>query len=145
MRISELEDSDIESVIALWERCNLLRAGNDPRADIERARRARDAAVLVGWKEGAVVATAMVGFDGHRGWVYYLAVEPRLQRRGLGRAMLAAAETWLRARGAPKLLLTLGEENASASGFYEALGFVPSPVRILGKRLDQDDRPGRPV
>ena len=78
----------------------------------------------------------MAGFDGHRGWVYYLAVEPRVQRRGYGKAMLGAAEKWLRARKAPKLLLMVAEDNSAAFGFYDALGFKRSRVVTLGKLLD---------
>jgi ribosomal protein S18 acetylase RimI-like enzyme len=137
MEISEIEDREIAAAISLWKRCNLVVAENDPRADIDRARRADNATILVGRRGDAVIATAMVGFDGHRGWVYYLAVQPELQRSGLGKAMLNAAEQWLRARGAPKLLLTASEENAAAFGFYKALGFARSPVVVLGKRLDR--------
>lgn len=137
MEISEIEDRDIAAAISLWKRCNLVVAENDPRADIDRARGTGDATILVGRRGGAVIATAMVGFDGHRGWVYYLAVEPALQRSGLGKAMLNAAEQWLRARGAPKLLLLVAEDNAAAFGFYKALGFARSPVVALGKRLDR--------
>ncbi len=137
MDISELEDRDIAATLSLWKRCNLVVAQNDPRADIDRARGAGNAAILVGRRGNAVVATAMVGFDGHRGWVYYLAVDPALQKSGIGKAMLAAAEQWLRARGAPKLLLMVAEENAAAFGFYKAMGFARSPVVVLGKRLDR--------
>jgi ribosomal protein S18 acetylase RimI-like enzyme len=136
MEIAEIQDGDVAAIISLWKRCDLVRAENDPHADIERARRAPDATIIVGRINGNVAATAMVGFDGHRGWVYYLAVEPALQRQGHGKAMLEAAAEWLRARGAPKLVLTVGEENAAAFGFYDRLGFAKSPVVILGKRLD---------
>lgn len=136
MEISELRDDDVAAVVALWERCGLVRPPNDPHADIRRARGASAATVLVGRTDGAVVATAMAGFDGHRGWVYYLAVEPARQRSGLGRAMLDAAESWLRARGAPKIMLMVGCDNAAVLGFYEALGYAPSPVVALGKLLD---------
>jgi hypothetical protein len=85
MEITDIEGSDVAAILSLWKRSNLLRAGNDPRADIDRARRARDATILVGRRESAVVATAMAGFDGHRGWVYYLAVEPGCSGRASAR------------------------------------------------------------
>lgn len=79
----------------------------------------------------------MVGFDGHRGWVYYLAVDPGVRRRGLGRDMMEAAERWLRDRGAPKMQLMVRETNAAALGFYERLGLERQAVITLGKRLDE--------
>ena len=122
MQIRAIEDGDIPAVLDLWARCGLLHPDNDPRADIARACTAAD-------------ATLLVGFDGLRGWVYYLAVEPDLQRAGHGRAMLQAAEHWLRARKAPKLMLLVAEANAGVLGFYERLGFKRSPVVTLGKPL----------
>ena len=135
MEIGSIEDGDVPAVLDLWARRGLLHPDNDPRADIARARSAADAMLLVGRRDGAVIATAMVGFDGHRGWVYYLAVEPNLQRAGYGKAMLEAAERWLRRRGAPKLMLMVAEANSGVRGFYEKLGFTRSPVMTLGKRL----------
>lgn len=136
MNIAELDEDDIAAVVALWDRCGLIHPENDPRADIGRARKAGDATILVGKRNGTVIATAMVGFDGHRGWVYYLAVDPGAQRSGYGRALLQAAEDWLRSRKAPKLLLLVHEKNESALGFYRALGLQRSPVVTLGKWLD---------
>lgn len=136
MDIAPLADSDIPAVLALWQRCGLTHSDNDPRADIERARRSGSAAVLVGREAGAVVASVMVGFDGHRGWVYYLAVEPARQRAGRGAAMLRAAEDWLRGRFAPKVLLMVSEAHRPALGFYARHGFAPSPMVTLVKRLD---------
>lgn len=136
IEIWALTDGDIPTVIALWERCQLIRPENDPRADISRARSTANAEIFVGKREDAVVATVMVGFDGHRGWVYYLAVEPTLQRAGYGKAMMNSAEHWLRSRNVPKLLLMVSEENAAALGFYEALGFEESPVTTLGRQLN---------
>jgi ribosomal protein S18 acetylase RimI-like enzyme len=136
MEIGTIEDGDIPAVLDLWTRCGLIHPDNDARADIARARRAADAALLIGRKNGAVVATAMVGFDGHRGWVYYLAVEPRLQRTRHGKAMLEEAGRWLRARKAPKMMVLVAEANRGVLGFYQKLGFTRSPVITLGKRLD---------
>ncbi|MFN5715389.1 MAG: GNAT family N-acetyltransferase, partial [Bradyrhizobium sp.] len=93
-------------------------------------------AVLVGRDAGAIVATAMVGHDGHRGWVYYVAVDPTRQGKGLGRVMMAAAEDWLRAAGVPKLQLLVRRENAKASAFYQTLGYEESTSVMLAKWLD---------
>ena len=77
----------------------------------------------------------MVGFDGHRGWVYYLAVDPGRRRRGLGRSLMAAAEDWLMVRGAPKLQLMVRSDNEAAVGFYQRLGLERQEVIVLGRRL----------
>ena len=124
MHIGELIDADVEAVVDLWRRCDLTRPWNDPIEDIGHARRASDATVLVGREDTTIVASVMVGFDGHRGWVYYLAVDPARQRSGFGRAMMSAAEAWLRERRAPKLQLLVRDTNKAALGFYERLGFA---------------------
>jgi ribosomal protein S18 acetylase RimI-like enzyme len=133
--IRELADPDIPAVIVLWRRCGLLHPENDPAADIARARAAQESIVLVGCEGGTLVATVMVGFDGHRGHVYYLAVEPNRQRSGLGKAMLSAASDWLRRRDAPKLLLMVEEGNAVALRFYDDQGFTRSLMATLARRL----------
>jgi ribosomal protein S18 acetylase RimI-like enzyme len=135
MRIGPIEDGEIAAVLELWKRCALLHPDNDARADIARARNAASSALLVGRTGGTVIATAMAGFDGHRGWVYYLAVAPDQQRGGHGKAMLAAAERWLRERGAPKVMLLVAESNSGVRGFYEKLGFTRSPVIVMGRML----------
>ena len=139
MVIAELVEKDVEGVVSLWRRCDLTRPWNDPHADIAHARRVADGTVLVGKNDGELVASVMVGFDGHRGWVYYLAVDPDAQRCGLGRAMMQAAEQWLRSRGAPKLQLMVRDTNVDALGFYERLGLERQPVVVFGKRLDGND------
>lgn len=140
MRITAIADDEIEEVVALWERCGLTRPWNDPRADIALAARSADAEVLVGRIDTALSATVMVGFDGHRGWVYYLAVDPGAQRSGLGRRMMTAAEDWLRGRGAPKLQLMVREENTAVTAFYERLGYDLQPTRVFGKWLVEDGK-----
>src|ERR1700736_474906 len=101
--IAAIEDDDVAAVIALWQRCSLTRPWNDPAADIALARKGTNAAVLVRRHNGAIVASAMVGHDGHRGWVYYVAVDPNHRQKGFGRAVMDAAEDWLRTRGIAKL------------------------------------------
>ena len=136
MRISDIQDDDVETVVALWERCGLTRPWNDPRADVALARRTPTSTVLVGRIDGEIVASVMVGCDGHRGWVYYLSVEPGLQSGGHGRQMMAAAEAWVLALGAPKMNLMVRGENAKAMGFYEALGYAREDTVVWGKRFD---------
>lgn len=128
--------ADGEAVIGLWEACGLTRPWNDPLSDFNLALSRESSTVLAARVGGAVVGTIMVGFDGHRGWVYYLAVDREARRAGLGRALMAAAEAWLTMRGCPKIQLMVRQDNAAALGFYEALGLTPQPVVVLGRRLD---------
>jgi len=136
LAISEAGAADGEAVIGLWEACGLTRPWNDPLSDFRLALSAESSTVLAARIGAVVVGTIMVGFDGHRGWVYYLAVDPESRRAGLGRALMAAAEAWLVARGCPKIQLMVRQDNAQALGFYEALGLTPQPVAVLGRRLD---------
>ena len=136
--MTEADAADAGEVIALWEACGLTRPWNDPAADFARAAAGPASAVLVRREGAALVASVMVGHDGHRGWVYYLAVAPDRWRAGLGRAAMAAAEAWLRARGAPKLQLMVREDNEAALRFYEALGLERQPVVTLGRFLGED-------
>src|SRR5204863_3837699 len=99
LAISPITDTDVDAVISLWQRCGLTRPWNDPAGDIAFVRRGANATILVGRADGAIVASTMVGHDGHRGWVYYVAVDPQQQRRDFGRAIMAAAEDWLRGQG----------------------------------------------
>jgi ribosomal protein S18 acetylase RimI-like enzyme len=138
MLIRPLAQPDADAVVALWERCGLVRPWNDPRADIERKLSEQPELFLVGETEGAISATAMAGFDGHRGWVHYLAVDPALQRQGLGRAIMAEVERLLVERGCPKLNLQVRSDNQKVLGFYRGLGYGEDQVLSLGKRLILD-------
>ncbi len=130
-------DADTEALVALWEAAGLLRPWNDPRADIALARRGPHSTILVARDSaGAVVGSVMVGHDGHRGWIYYLAVDPDLTRQGLGRALAHTAEDWLKARGVPKLMLLVRPENEQVRAFYAASGYIEEPRIIFSKRLD---------
>ena len=121
--IREIVDADIARVIALWHSAGVARPWNDPGKDIAFARTESHSTVLVACDGDELVATAMVGEDGHRGWVYYVAVAPERQRQGLGGVMMQAAEDWLRKRGIWKVQLLVRADNAAASHFYEQLGY----------------------
>lgn len=125
--------------VALWELVGLTRPWNDPHADLDRAARGPSSTVFAALEPTAVgdrlVGTVMVGHDGHRGWVYYLAVDPQRQRTGLGRALVRAAEEWLDGH-VPKLQLMVRAENGDAVRFYERLGYERSDVVVLARRLD---------
>jgi ribosomal protein S18 acetylase RimI-like enzyme len=126
---------DAGEVIALWQACGLTRPWNDPAADFALAVTGTASAVLLARGGEALAGSVMVGFDGHRGWVYYLAVAPDARRGGIGRALMAAAEDWLRERGAPKIQLMVREDNEAALGFYEAVGLERQKVVTLGRFL----------
>jgi ribosomal protein S18 acetylase RimI-like enzyme len=136
LSISDIADPDVEAVIALWQRCGLTRPWNDPAGDIALARRNQNSTVLVGRADGAIVATAMVGHDGHRGWVYYVAVDPDCRMKGFGRAMMDAAEAWLRAAGVPKLQLLVRRENLKAGTFYQSIGYEEADTIVFAKWID---------
>src|SRR3954453_13389991 len=103
LAISDITDADVPAIVALWERCGLTRPWNDPAADIALARRGVNSTILIGRNGGAIVATALVGHDGHRGWVYYVAVDPERRAQGFGRAIMNASEEWLRQAGIAKM------------------------------------------
>ncbi|PLX37119.1 MAG: GNAT family acetyltransferase [Hyphomicrobiales bacterium] len=136
LQFRDIGDDDIPSVVALWTRAGLTRAWNDPERDIALARRDGNSTILLGFDADRLVATVMVGHDGHRGTVYYLGVDPDVQRGGFGRQTMQAAEAWLKERGIWKLNLLVRNENSAAIGFYEALGYVVEPNAQLGKRFD---------
>lgn len=133
----ELQDVNLESAVSLWKTCGLTRPWNDPYKDIKFAREGATSAILVGFFEERLVATVMVGHDGHRGVLYYLAVDPAFQKRGFGKATVAAAEAWLRACGVWKINLMVRSENEKAGRFYERLGYAVNPVTSFGKSLDR--------
>ena len=136
VEISDLFEEETEAAVALWQEAGLVRPWNDPRADIRRALAGSASTVLAGRLDGRLVATAMVGWDGHRGWLYYLAVAAGARRRGYGAAMVHAAEAWLAAHEAPKLNLMVRMENQAVLRFYESLGYRRADAvtlqRVLG-------------
>ncbi len=138
------EAVETETVIELWERCGLTRPWNDPRLDIARKLAVQPELFLVAVTYGepgepaVLVGTVMAGYDGHRGWMYYLASDPAHRGVGIGRALVAEAERRLEAMGCPKAQLMVRSENEAAVGFYEALGYEPGEVLVLGRRLVSD-------
>ena len=134
--IAEIADADIAYVIALWQRCGLTRPWNDPAADIALARNGANAAVLAGRDGGGIVASVLVGHDGHRGWVYYVAVDPDRRHKGYGRLVMDAAEAWLRGRGIEKLQLMVRPDNIQVQAFYQSLGYLEQERIIYAKWLD---------
>jgi ribosomal protein S18 acetylase RimI-like enzyme len=136
LTITSIEDRDIPEVVALWERCGSTRSWNDPAGDIALARRDGNATVLLGRDDSALVASVLVGHDGHRGWVYYVTVDPDRRLAGYGRAIMAAAEDWLRARGIEKLQLMVRGDNEKVHAFYEALGYYDQKRTTFAKWLD---------
>ncbi|HET8693895.1 MAG TPA: GNAT family acetyltransferase [Aquabacterium sp.] len=130
--------ADEAAVIDLWQRCELTRPWNDPRKDIARKLSVQPELFFVGEANGQIVASAMAGFDGHRGWVNYLAVAPEWQGQGLGRQLMTHVEQALRSIGCPKLNLQVRAGNVRAQSFYEAIGYGQDEVISLGKRLISD-------
>ena len=139
MIVADLPEAMFADATELWREVGLTRPWNDPVADLERAATGTSSTVLAAKDaDGALLGTAMVGHDGHRGWVYYVAVQPRRQGQGIGRALMHACEGWLRARDVPKIQLMVRRGNAGVAAFYEALGYEESEVLVLGRRLDRE-------
>jgi len=136
LTIEAIEDGDVTEVIALWQRCGSLRAWNDPARDIALARKETNATVLLGRNDGVLVASVLVGHDGHRGWVYYVTVDPDHRFKGYGRVIMTAAEDWLRARGIEKLQLMVRGDNAKVHAFYRSIGYYDQERVVFAKWLD---------
>jgi len=137
--IQPFRSVDREAVIELWRSCGLVRSWNDPGLDIDRKMTVQAGCFLTGFFEGILCASAMAGFDGHRGWVNYLAVAPAWRGRGFGREMMVRVEQVLLDLGCPKLNLQVRTGNEAALAFYAALGYSQDPVISLGKRLIDDE------
>lgn len=138
VQIRPFKSDDEEAVVALWRLCDLIRPWNDPHKDIARKLRVRPDLFLVGVLDDRIVASVMAGYEGHRGWLNYLAVAPELQRRGLARAIVTEAERLLREAGCPKINLQVRTSNNGVIEFYRRLGYSVDDVVSLGKRLERD-------
>ena len=139
MQIRPFERADEDAVVVLWEECQLTRRWNDPRKDIARKLAVQPELFLVGVEDGAVVASAMAGYEGHRGWLHYVAVSPRWRRRGHARTLIEHVEALLLARGCPKVQLLVRIANPEAIAFYRRLGYAQDDSVSLGKRLIDDE------
>ena len=142
MEIRTFQDADAGEIVRLWGDCGLVVAHNDPYKDIARKRRVQPDLFLVGWIGKRIVATVMAGYEGHRGWLNYLAVAPERRGRGLGRQMVAEAEKRLRRLGCPKINLQIRRSNTGVMAFYRKIGFFEDDVASMGKRLEIDPAVG---
>jgi ribosomal protein S18 acetylase RimI-like enzyme len=138
--IRPYRDADESAVVALWQDCGLTRPWNPPSADIALLRGSDHGEILVVEREGGMVGSVMVGHDGHRGWIYYLAVAPLYQRGGLGGRLMRAAEAWLRERGIRKVELMIRNTNTAVTAFYARLGYSEEPVAVMSRWLDGTGR-----
>lgn len=137
MKIQSAEIQDIEPIISLWKETNLFCPWNNPEEDIKRALSTPTSTLLVAKREDRIIGTVMVGYDGHRGWIYYLAVSQEYQKNGIGKQLMEVSESWLRERGVPKLLLMVRNSNEAVLQFYTALGYEDNDVVVLGKWLNE--------
>lgn len=139
MKTRSFTEADRKDIIALWKACGLTRPWNDPDKDISRKLTVKPELFFVGELDGKVMASAMAGYDGHRGSVFYLAVSPEYQRRGFGKLMMQHIEVALTAMGCPKLNIVVRSSNDEVLEFYGLLGYGVDDVLSLGKRLIADD------
>ena len=137
-KIRAYEPDDENSVIDLWQKCNLTVPHNNPRRDIERKLKVDPELFLVGLVNDAIIATCMAGYEGHRGWINYLAVAPGFRRRGIAGSLMKAAENKLLSLGCPKINLQVRESNEEIFQFYQRIGYLKDHVVSFGKRLIPD-------
>jgi len=136
--IRHYEEKDEKAVIALWQECNLLRTWNNPGRDIQRKLKIDRELFLVGSIGDKIIASVMGGYEGHRGWVNYLAVDPSYRKKGIGRKIMSEIEAKLVSIGCPKVNLQVRAENTEAMAFYEKIGYGNDNVVSYGKRLIKD-------
>jgi ribosomal protein S18 acetylase RimI-like enzyme len=139
MKIRPFIPSDENSVVKLWTDCGLVVPWNNPHRDIRRKLKVQAEGFLVSQIEKQIIATVMAGYDGHRGWINYLAVDPRFRHRGIGRQLMEAAEAYLRAFGCFKINLQVCSSNAGVLEFYRRIGFKKDDVTSQGKLLEPDE------
>lgn len=135
MNIREYKETDMDEVISLWHECGLVVPQNDPVLDIKRKLKKDRDLFLVGVTPKGIVATVMGGYEGHRGWINYLAVKPSEQRNGFGRKIMQAIEACIKSKGCPKINLQVRDTNLAVTAFYSAIGYTRDPVVSLGKHL----------
>ena len=140
LRIRPITDADLDEVIGLWDACGLLRPWNEPRSDIALCRRTPSSELFVGsldapGQRSPISAAVMTGCDGHRGWLYYLAVDPALRNAGHARRMVRHAEAWLAGQGVPKVELMIRDDNETVRAFYERIGYEVEARVVMARRL----------
>lgn len=138
MDIRAFDEKYKDEVIELWRECNLVVPQNDPAKDIDRKLKIDPDLFLVGFIDETVVATVMGGYEGHRGWINYLAVKPSQQRKGYGQAIMQAVESLIKQKDCPKINLQVRATNEAVIKFYSAIGYANDNVVGLGKRLEYD-------
>lgn len=138
MIVRQFNEQDTDQVVALWQECELTRPWNNPLLDIERKQQQDDSLFLVGELDNHLIASVMGGYDGHRGWMYYLAVSPKHQRCGYAREIISHLEQKLIALGCPKLNLQIRSDNIAVQEFYHEIGFTEDATVSMGKRLIPD-------
>ena len=141
LEIRAMHDDELERVIELWVACGLTRPYNDPHRDIALARSKPGTEILVGIDNGKIVASVMVGHDGHRGVVYYVSADPEIQGKGVGRKIMIAAENWLKQQGIWKLNLMIRPDNLAVKSFYQTLGYDVEERTIMAKWIDPSAKP----
>jgi len=139
MLIRTYKQEDEQQIIALWQQCNLTTAWNNPKRDIERKILDSPELFFVGEIDHKIVASCMAGYDGHRGWIYYLAVKPDHQKQGVASKIMSHAEDVLKDIGCPKIDLMVRKTNQSVIAFYHKIGYNDDPVVVLSKRLATDE------
>ncbi|TKJ37971.1 GNAT family acetyltransferase [candidate division LCP-89 bacterium B3_LCP] len=139
LHIRPYQSQDEGQVIDLWHRCGLVVPWNDPKKDIDRQLQVNPELFLVGLVNDTIVASVMGGYEGHRGWVHYLAVLPEYQRRGFARDIMEVIENMLKKQGCPKINLQVRTSNMQAVGFYQSIGYKLDDVVSMGKRLEDDE------
>jgi len=141
LEIRAMHDDELKHVVELWKICGLTRPHNDPHRDIEKARAKTSSEILVGLDNGKIIASCMVGHDGHRGVVYYVSADPKVQGKGIGRLIMSAAEEWLKQQGIWKLNLMIRPDNTAVKCFYETLGYDVEERTVMAKWLDRSMKP----
>ena len=139
MEIRPFHCDDENAVVQLWADCGLVVPWNNPHRDVARKSKVQGDMFLVAISDNQLIASVMVGYDGHRGWINYLAVHPNHQRAGIGRCMMHEAEKHLRAAGCPKINLQVRRSNLKVIQFYRDIGFLEDDVASFGKRLEYDE------
>lgn len=138
MEIRPYTPSDQDDVIALWHECHLTVPWNDPVKDIQRKLAQDPDLFFVGLVDNHLMASCMAGYDGHRGWIYYLAVKPQFQNQNYAKQLVRHAEDGLSTLGCPKINLMVRNTNTQVIGFYQAIGYSKDPVCVLSRRLEND-------